>query len=65
MEMKAQKFRAIIDDRDRITIPIANIKVLNKEIERERRDWEGSVIEMEIKTIRFIDGKKVDFDTIK
>ena len=63
--MKAQKFRAIIDDRDRITIPIANIKVLNKEIERERRDWEGSVIEMEIKTIRFIDGKKVDFDTIK
>ncbi len=63
--MKAQKFRAIIDDRDRITIPIANIKVLNREIERETRDWEGSVIEMEIKTIRFIDGKKVDFDTIK
>ena len=62
--MKAQKFRAIVDDRHRITIPIANIKALNKMTERERRDWINSVVEMEIKTIRFVDGKKINFDTI-
>ncbi len=62
--MKAQKFRAIIDDRDRITIPIANIKVLNKLINREARDWEGSVIELTIDSIRFVDGSKINFNTI-
>lgn len=63
--MKAQKFRAVVDDRDRITIPVANIKVLNRYIQKEKRDWVGSVIEMEIKTIRLVDGTKIDFDTIK
>lgn len=62
--MKAQKFRAIIDDRDRITIPIANIKVLNKLINKETRDWEGSVIELTIDSIRFVDGSKINFNTI-
>ena len=62
--MKAYKFRAIIDDRDRIKIPIANIKVLNRLINKETRDWEGSVIELTIDSIRFVDGSKINFNTI-
>jgi len=64
LSMKAQKFKAVVDDRDRVTIPIANIKVLNKTIQKEKRDWPNSIIEIEIKSIRFVDGKKIDFDTI-
>ena len=64
ISMKAQKFKAVVDDRDRITIPIANIKVLNKATQKEKRDWPNSIIELEIKSIRFGDGKKINFDTI-
>ena len=60
--MKATKFRAIIDDRDRITIPISNIKVLNKIIKKQVRDWKGSIIELSINSVLFADGKKINFD---
>lgn len=56
--MKAQFFRAIIDDRDRVTIPHANVKTIHE----NKRDWKGAIVEMKIVSVRFPDGSKENFD---
>jgi hypothetical protein len=57
--MKARTFRAKTDDRHRVVIPHANIRRLGKKF--GVFDWEGVIIEFEIKSIRFNDGKQVTF----
>jgi len=57
--MRAKSFHSRTDDRHRIVIPYANIKRLDKKLGKHPGDWIDIIVEMEIKSIHFRDGKVV------
>jgi len=59
--MKAKKFFAQTDDRVRVTVPVANRKRLCKKLNKNPNDFINSIIEFEIKSIRFRDGSVEKF----
>ncbi len=59
--MKAKVFYVRTDDRHRIVIPYANIKRINKKLGKNPDDWIDLIIQLEIKSIHFRDGKVVKF----
>ena len=60
--MKAAKFAAVIGTKGRLTIPKKNREVIAKLLQIYMHDFEGAIVEMEIKKI-YIDGINHNLET--
>jgi len=58
-QMKASKFAAVIGTKGRLTIPKKNREVLAKLLQVYIHDFDGAIVEMEIKNL-YIDGTNHD-----